>query len=321
MKSDTKKNALLVIASLIVALLFAEVALRVLDPVRPADRVEFIVDQETYWRVRPNQTDRGQPAITVNAQGFRDIEDVGPVQQGQRRIFSLGDSYTWGFGVSDGETYASQLETLSEGRLNVINGGTPGWGTFQFRVRLERWLDELDPDVVVVFLNTADILRQPYSNPEREREFLRRSALRNTIRRFSKIITVSVRLVERYQLQRQNRKVANAVPMGDAGGGVRPELYARLLEADKQRLAEMVALTRAKGASFVLVVWPQRIPETDAFLAAMREFAEAQSIQYVDLSSTLQDNSYDEYTLPFDHHPSAFGHRLIADRLLGVLDH
>jgi len=320
MKSDTKKNVLLVVASLVVALLIAEVALRVLDPVRPADRVEFMVDQEAYWRVRPNQADRGQPTVTVNAQGFRDIEDVGPPENGQRRIFSLGDSYSWGFGVGDSETYASQLEEMSQGRLDVINGGTPGWGAFQFKVRLERWIDELDPDVVVVFLNTADILRQPYSNPEQEREFLRRSALRNNIRRFSKIITVSYRLLERYRLQQQNRQVANAVPMGNAGSGVRPELYARLLEADTQRLAEMVALTRARGASFVLVAWPQRIPETDAFLEAMQAFAESQNIQYVDLSSTLQANSYDAYTLPSDHHPSAFGHRLIAERLLAVLE-
>lgn len=318
MKSDTKKNLLLVAASLLVALLIAEVALRVLDPVRPADRVEFVVDQETYWRVRPDQADRGEPSVTVNAQGFRGTEDVGPRQDGQRRVFSLGDSYTWGFGVGDNETYAAQLEEMSQGRLEVINGGTPGWGTFQFRVRLERWLDELEPEVVVVFLNTADILRQPYANPDREREFLRRSAFRNNIRRFSKIITVSVRLLERYRLQRQNRQVANAVPMGNAGG-VRPELYARLLEADTQRLEEMVAMTRARGASFVLVAWPQQIPETDAFMAAMRAFAEAQDIQYVDMSATLGENSYDAYTLPSDHHPSAFGHRLIAERLLEVL--
>lgn len=319
MTSNVKKNLLLVAGSFFVALLIAEVALRILDPVRPADRVEFIVDQETYWRVLPDQADPRQPRVTVNTQGFRGTEDIGSRDTSRQRIFLLGDSYTWGSGINDNETYAAQLEALSDGRLDVINGGSPGWGMFQFQVRLERWIDELAPDVVVVFINTADILRQPYANEEQEREFLRRSTLRNNIRRISKIITVTVRLLERYRLQRQNRQVANAVPMNNVGG-VRPELYERLLAEDTSRLSDMVELTRQEGASLVLVAWPQQIPTTDMFLAAMRAFADEHEIQYVDMTATLAEHDYDSYTLPMDHHPSALGHRLIAERLLAVLE-
>ena len=311
---DLKKNVLLSLAALCVALLFAEILVRIVDPIRPPDRVEFMVDRETYWRVIPNQADSRPPAVTVNAQGFRGVSDIGAKQSGRKRVLVLGDSYTWGMGVADDETYAEQLQDLSRGRLEVINGGTPGWGVFQFQVRLERWIERLQPDIVVVLVNTADILRQPYASEEAEQAFLRQSSLRNTVRRVSKLVTVTYRLIDRMKLQRDNRQVDNAVAM-DQSNDVRPELYQSLLNRDIARLDEMFELALEHGAVPVLVAWPQRVPMTESFLAAMKNFAEVREISYLDLSETLRQHDFDTYTLPNDHHPSAFGNTLIAEEL------
>jgi lysophospholipase L1-like esterase len=311
-----RKNLLLFCGALFFSLVVAEVVVRVVDPVRPLDRVEFVVDRETYWKVKPNQFDLGPPPFTVNAQGFRGTRDVGEKQPGRSRVFLLGDSYTWGWGVGDDETYAAELERLGGGRLDVINGGTSGWGVFQFQARLRQWIDELDPDVVVVLVNTGDILRQPYPTREEEEAFLRRSALRNAVRDFSKLVTVTVRLLDR--IRQWNRPVANAVAM-DPAGRVPDNVYQSLLTRDVQRLAQMVERTRQHGARFVLVAWPQRIPSTPPFLSALAAFAREHDVTYLDLSSTLEPYELEEYSLPDDPHPSAFGHRLIAERIYAII--
>lgn len=318
LSANAKKNALLTLGSLVFALLVAEIALRILDPVRPVDRVEFEVDRETYWRVRANQSDNRPPATHVNSQGFRGIRDVGEKQPGQTRVFVLGDSYTWGQGVADDQTYSAQLEAASDGLLDVINGGTPGWGVFQFQARLRRWIDDIDPDVIVVLIITMDVLRQPYASKEEEEAFLRKSALRNNIRRISKLVTVTVRLLERIGLQAQNRQLDNARPM-DRTGGVSSTVYDRLLASDTDRLTDMVNLAKERDMEFVLVAWPQQVPNTPAFLAAMESFAEDHDVTYVDLSSSLAPYGSDEYSLPYDDHPNAFGHSLVADALSKVL--
>lgn len=318
LSTETRRNLGLALASLLLALGIAEVVVRLTDPVRPPDRIEYEVDEKTYWRVRPNQSDPTPPATSVNAQGFRGTRDVGPKTAAATRVLVLGDSYAWGWAVADDQTFSAQLEAMAQGRLEVINGGTPGWGVFQFQAHLERLIGTLEPDVVVVFVNTGDILRQPYASAEEEQRFLRESELRNRIRNFSKLFTAAYRLMERYRLAAQNRVVANAEPM-DARGGVNPELYSRLLERDLARLRAMNDLARANGSSFVLVAWPQQIPMSPVFLAGMREFSRTTETVLVDMSPTLEAYAPTEYSLPNDVHPSEFGHKLIAERLLPAL--
>jgi lysophospholipase L1-like esterase len=316
--AETRNNLALALGSLLLALGAAEIVVRVADPVRPPDRIEYEVDEKTYWRVRPSQTDDRPPATNVNAQGFRGSRNVGPKDVAKTRVLVLGDSFAWGWGVADDQTFAAQLEARAQGRFDVINGGTPGWGIFQFQAQLERWIGELQPDVVVVFVNTGDILRQPYASREEERRFLRDSALRNRIRDFSKLVTTVYRLIERYRLAAQNRVVANAHAM-DARGGVNPELYARLLDRDATRLRAMHDLAAANGARFVLVAWPQQVPMTPAFLDSMKQVAATIDATYVDMSPTLAAHPLESYSLPNDVHPSELGHRLVAERLAAAL--
>jgi lysophospholipase L1-like esterase len=318
LSAESKRNLLLFVGASAFALLSAEVIVRVVDPVRPPDRVEYQVDPDLYWQVRPNQSDNRPPATNVNSLGFRSAREVGAKDPARRRVFVIGDSYTWGWGVADDKTYSAQLESLSEGQLEVINGGTPGWGIFQFRAQLERWIEPLAPDYVVVLINTADILRQPYPTEAEEQEFLRRSALRNRIRNLSKLVTVTYRLIERSRLAAQNQAVANAYAM-DQQGSVPAGTFARLLDADLARLKDMARIASEGGAKLVLVAWPQEVPMTPAFLSAMSSFAAANGVAYIDLSATLAMYEPKEYSLPNDHHPSEFGNELIARQLLSTI--
>jgi lysophospholipase L1-like esterase len=72
----------------------------------------------------------------------------------------LGDSFTFGLGVNDHETYVAGLErkldsTCVGSRVEVVNAGVSGFSTSQQLAMLEHAAAQLEPDVVVVgfFIN------------------------------------------------------------------------------------------------------------------------------------------------------------------------
>lgn len=60
--------------------------------------------------------------------------------QGGNELLMLGDSFAFGFGLSDSETPAWLLQELLPEK-NVINLGTPGYGTLHAMLALEQYLD------------------------------------------------------------------------------------------------------------------------------------------------------------------------------------
>jgi lysophospholipase L1-like esterase len=124
-------------------------------------------DSATVWR-----TDEFEERRSINHIGLRG-PDVKPRQTIEKRILVLGDSFVFGHGVGDVETWPAQLQTLfaRAGReIEVLNGGVPGYGTDQsyqlFALRLRR----LAPDLVLfcLYLNDVDDnIRQPLFDIER----------------------------------------------------------------------------------------------------------------------------------------------------------
>jgi hypothetical protein len=100
-------------------------------------------------------------AFSINSSGFRGAEPS-PRRDNTVRIVALGDSQTFGFGVEDHETFAVQLEGLLAAEfpgldVQVVNTGTPGYGTYaQLEILQALWPD-LDPDIVLLqFLPAND---------------------------------------------------------------------------------------------------------------------------------------------------------------------
>jgi len=100
-------------------------------------------------------------AFSVNSVGFRGPEPR-PRRDNTVRIVALGDSQTFGFGVEDHETYAVGLEGLLAADfpgldVQVVNTGTPGFGTYAQLEILQALWPELDPDIVLLqFLPAND---------------------------------------------------------------------------------------------------------------------------------------------------------------------
>lgn len=97
--------------------------------------------------------------LSSNSRGLRGRREFAvPKPEGVYRIALLGDSFTFGEGVGDGETFAHQLGLLLPG-VEVLNFGVHGYGHDQMLLTLREALPLYRPDVVLVGHVTDDSLR------------------------------------------------------------------------------------------------------------------------------------------------------------------
>ncbi len=71
-------------------------------------------------------------------------------------ILSLGDSFTWGAGVTNEETWPEMLEGLLQ--IDVINAGYPGIGTQQQLLLLKECGGIFKPDIIIVGFFVNDFI-------------------------------------------------------------------------------------------------------------------------------------------------------------------
>jgi len=143
--------------SLLIVLIILEAVFRILFPFGPAFPKSAYVEHPTLgYSLAPNQDFTIQDTdfiykVTTNSKGFRDEEEV---LDAKKRIVIVGDSYAFGTGVENDETFASKIENEN---IQAFNLGVGGYGTVQ-EVRMAREQLGLDPDVVVLqFFNGNDV--------------------------------------------------------------------------------------------------------------------------------------------------------------------
>ncbi len=100
--------------------------------------------------------------------GFRPSRIPREKPAGTIRIFALGGSTTFGFGVGADEAFpaalAHELRDRLPGRaVEVVNLGCPGWASARVKHLLEVTL-ELDPDLIVVYSGHNEMLEGHYGS-------------------------------------------------------------------------------------------------------------------------------------------------------------
>lgn len=166
----------LVGASLFMALLLAEVFVRV---AMPQPLAPPLYSETPYgFGILPNlhgltvESDARRPYhVTTDAHGFRSRQPVNDAPtSGTRRVLVLGDSFTFGVGVEDNETFVARAEAALNGGgeggagkssptkcYELINASCPGWGTEN---ELGYWRQQghlLRPDLLVVVYFQNDL--------------------------------------------------------------------------------------------------------------------------------------------------------------------
>ncbi|MFO0980791.1 MAG: SGNH/GDSL hydrolase family protein [Planctomycetota bacterium] len=259
--------------------------------------------------------------FTINALGMRGPQTTRAKPAGQFRVLGIGDSFTFGTGVHERDTYLSQLEQLLQahdhsGRHAVLNAGVMGYNTRDEVLYLERrWLD-LDPDLVLIgfYLNDAydDVA---FANMG---EDLALTLEPTGLARASYVIDI---------LQHAWRAHALKLALDQRYRSVyfqQPRRYLERSDTDmdwlvaRRSLEHAVALAREHHFAIALVLFPElRDLDGDYPFRAIHELvldAAAQiGLPALDLLATFRGHPDRElWVHPSDHHPNEIAHRLAA---------
>ncbi|MDX8411396.1 MAG: GDSL-type esterase/lipase family protein [Mariprofundaceae bacterium] len=96
--------------------------------------------------------------VVMDQEGFRSPDNEVRIAEDAIPIWFLGDSFTWGWGVRQGEVFSDQLQQLLGSGFRIINRGVNGTGTLQQALVLESIEAELKPGYIgiMVFRNDFD---------------------------------------------------------------------------------------------------------------------------------------------------------------------
>jgi len=132
-------SSLLTLSALAACLVVGEIAARLLLPRHPLylhPQPLHDPDPKLRWVLRPRQEGFTQDRpMHVNAAGLRDAEEI-PARKplGELRVLVLGDSFSFGNGVADSDTYSEVLEARLRQRgfgVRVLNAGVQGYDVHQ----------------------------------------------------------------------------------------------------------------------------------------------------------------------------------------------
>jgi lysophospholipase L1-like esterase len=160
---------LLLSLSATAGLLIAELAVRLVrpQPVMLVSRGLYAPDPPRRYRLQPGfrgtVTNRVEfdTAVAINRQGLRGPE-LGAKAPGTFRVLALGDSFTFGVGAAEAETFPARLQQILRSRrvrAEVLNAGAPGFGVPDEVAWFQRWGWPLEPDVIVLAVFVANDLQ------------------------------------------------------------------------------------------------------------------------------------------------------------------
>jgi lysophospholipase L1-like esterase len=138
-----RRTAWLALASVMAAVLLLEAGTRVLH--RVVKGIPLLVplrgslDGEMGWRAR---------------------ETLGDPRSPRPRLAVIGDSFTEGVGVPAAERYPAVLGAALDAEMFVSAGG--GYGTLQERLALERLLERVTPDLVLLQVHSNDLINNDW---------------------------------------------------------------------------------------------------------------------------------------------------------------
>lgn len=291
------------------------------------------------WQLRPGDREEHGKRVHVNRLGFRD-RDRG--RKSGPRILTLGDSSVYGFGVADEEVFSARLELdLADGGpgievpgIEVIDGATPGWSTFQTLNMLEMRGWAFEPDLLVIgnlwsdnnFDDFVDReLLASYNGFEQSLGYAARGVLSHSA--LFRWLDWQLRVGPR---QEQARKV------GWSMGGEGPKSGKRRVSINDyaDNLDTLCARARQRGAGVLFLMLanredvgpasrPGRSPDPawGPYREVMRDAAARHGVPVVDVPEIVAASGRGEDALFLDQmHPTADGHTLIAGGVKAAIE-
>lgn len=308
-------------------ILIGEVLCRVFFP---DNQLRYKSDPEALYFFEPNQkgiqilsNGLPSPLASINALGLRGADP----QEGKRNILILGDSFTFGAGVADEETFVARLHEALKPQVSVINGGQPGYGVFQMEAALNRLGEILKPELVIVVIWQGDFLRRPPD--EKERASIRTTQTLSRIIKNSVLFTHIYRMVEKTIIVFGSGRAV--VHVGEGGKAETPaDSYVKGLEEDHPILVRINELAKIYGKGLVIVLWPKEgfvshLPIAEVGLSerlrdSLEKLSRESLIPFISLQPTLRAAMpFQQLVIAGDGHPTPIAHCLAAQTILETI--
>ncbi|MBN2031315.1 hypothetical protein JW824_13865 [bacterium] len=281
----------------------------------------------------------------INLQGFRDREYNMIKPQDIFRIIVLGDSITYGLGVSWDETYPKIIEQLlnkrstdSDQRYEVINFGVNGYNTVQEVEHLRINGVKYDPDMVLVGYNLNDVgnysREMPYFNTWRNKSWRFEETLKEQFVSFIlqhselafmiKYRTLQVRLNHWLASKKETDELKKARPIDYFR--VTYSIPTELVHL-RQAFIDLHQIGQNHNFSVLLIIFPILCDFENYFWANLHqkvvELSKSCNLRVLDLlpifqSTGLPAASFQRRSDDFDH-PNPAGHRLAANAVTGAI--
>jgi lysophospholipase L1-like esterase len=288
----------------------------------------FLKDQDLFWRLRPGQTITSEffegKTYRINRQGFRGTDFV--PGDGEFRIAVLGNSCSFGWGVTEEGSFAGRLRSLMvrEGipRTAVYNFSVPGYTSFQGLRNFQRFVRPFKPQILLVTFAWNDQWLAANNRPDKD------------ILMPPEVILDLQNLLARFRFYRVFKKGIFSILPSPERSWQHNVLSRVSLEDFKRNLGEIIAAADEDNTRVVLLTSP--IPSMESYYGlskqspmhvlhqyyndAIRLTAASFSLGLVDLAAIFDRRSdlFDDVKRdPF--HYNARGHALAAEEIFRFL--
>ncbi len=353
-------NLILLLVTLLMLSAFIELSLHIVNP----EKVKIPEKPKSDWALVPERVwtehdpilgwslqkskdailniGTGKIPMKFNSLGFRGSTEIEFKRiPGKKRVLALGDSFTFGWGVLDHETFSAQLEARNPD-TEVINTGVPGYGIDQIYLSYVNIGKKFQPDVVVVGIYPEDFWRatRAFSDTGYAKPYFVLTATGNlTLKnspapppfslntyQFPTVVEKSSfeTVLNHSYLYRFFYK--RFLKLGKLLGVVDPNTEDEW-KLGKAILRSLVAEIEQSGAKpLFFIIPPERWVKDsggDSLLTAVKRFFKENKLLLIDftpeLKQLVQSSAVEDYYIPQDLHWTAKSHAYVSQRLSQVL--
>ena len=250
--------------------------------------------------------------IQTDSLGFRDADYSVEKPAGKKRIITLGDSFTLGWGVDFSKTFSKRLERRLVDRgypVEVINMGVGNYNT-TMEVQLFKWKGlALDPDLVVLMF----FINDPEPVPARKSDLVYAAIKHSYFGAFlfDRLVRVRARFFKSFEWDEYYRSLYSA------GNEVN-------LRANTLAVEDLIATCRDDNIRLLIVNIPEMHDFKDYRFGYATDYignlAEEDSVPFLNLLPAFA--AYEPESLwvsPEDPHANSRANAIMADEIMGAV--
>lgn len=256
-----------------------------------------------------------QENVKLNRYNYRDRDFSLIKPEGVFRIYSLGDSFTFGWYINDASlSYPKMLEKklqekFGKEKIEIINASRHG---FSFAEDIERLKNDgvlFNPDLITVEITPFDLV-----NIKNVKPYISNKVIQNLY-----LYKISLGKIEEMRIAKNTKKTMDLV-FQDASGE---------MEGIKKLFQSYKNLTDFIGAKPLIILFPEYNPsdpdgeyQLASYHYKIKQLAENNGIEIIDLQESLgkYSNKKELILNPTDPHPSILAHNIAADFLFKKID-